>query len=113
MKYAVKVHLEPGKIRDAYGLGPTVSGRKYLAQRVRQRSDKYVPKDTGALKNTAVVSPDGGTITYPRSYAQKQFYVNYHRTDPNRGAQWHRRMLRQESAALTAEVGKYLKRRGG
>lgn len=107
----VRVRLNPEKLCQVYGLGPSGSGRKFLAQQVRQRSDKYVPKDTGNLKNSAVVSPSGETITYPTGYAGIQFYRNYRHIDPNRGPQWHQRMLQREGDALTAEVETYLKRR--
>lgn len=113
MSIQTQVKLNTGKILSSYGLGASGSARKYLARRVRARSDKYVPKDTGLLKNTAVVSPDGGTITYVQPYAKKQFYVNYRHADPNRGPQWHRRMLAAEQGALAAELQRFMKRRPG
>lgn len=113
MKCTVKTALSPPKLKSAFGLGVNGRGRRYLARRVRQRSDKYVPKDTGLLKNTAVVSPRGETITYVQPYARKQFYVNYHHADPKRGHQWHKRMLRAERKELQKELRAYLERRPG
>lgn len=113
MKYKVTVDFRPKDLLTAYGLGRSRKGQNYLARRARQRMDKYVPKDTGLLKNTAKVSSKGETITYVQPYAQKQFYVNYRHADPKRGAQWHRRMLRAEGKALREEIQAYLERRPG
>lgn len=113
MKYSATVALQPKKLCSAYGLGNSRKGQRYLARRVRQRSDKYVPKDTGLLKNTAVVSSRGETITYVQPYARKQFYGNYRHADPRRGARWHQRMLRAEGKALRLELQSYLERRPG
>ena len=113
MKCSVTVDFKPKKLLVAYGLGSSQRGQKYLARRVRQRMDKYVPKDTGLLKNTAKVSSKGETITYVQPYARKQFYVNYRHADPKRGPQWHRRMLRAEGKALRGELQAYLERRPG
>ena len=105
--------MDSGKVLSAFGLGASGTAQKYLAQRVRARSDKYVPKDTGLLKNTAVVSPGGETITYVQPYAKKQFYVNYHHADPNRGPQWQKRMLAAERRELVTEMQIFLGRRPG
>ena len=113
MKCSIAVSLQPKKLQNAYGLGTSGKGQRYLARRVRQRTDKYVPKDTGLLKNTAVVSSRGETITYVQPYAQKQFYVNYHHADPKRGSRWHQRMLRAEGKELRRELQAYLERRPG
>ena len=113
MRYAVKVALQPKKLMEDYGLGASQKGQRYLAQQVRQRSDKYVPKDTGLLKNTAQVSGRGDAITYVQPYARKQFYVNYHHADPQRGHHWHQRMVRAEGKALRKELQAYLERRPG
>lgn len=113
MRCTVKTVLAPEKLKSAFGLGSGGRGQQYLARRARQRSDKYVPKDTGLLKNTAVVSPKGDTITYVQPYARKQFYVNYHHADPKRGRFWHKRMLQAEGKALERELQAYLERRPG
>lgn len=104
------VTLPVEQILSSRGLGPSSGARKYLAQRVRVRCDKYVPYDTGRLKNTAQISGDGATITYVQPYAEKQFYVNYYHTDPNRGHQWHKRMLAAEGSALVGDMQAYLGR---
>ena len=60
-------------IIDRKGLGPDNALKKYLATRVRLRSDPYVPKKQGTLKNTAQIAPDGSTITYAQLYAHYQY----------------------------------------
>jgi hypothetical protein len=105
----VKVQIPAEKILVSHGLGNSGKARKYLALAVRQRCDKYVPMDTGRLKNTARVSYDGTRITYPQDYAAKQFYGNYRHRDPNRGSRWHSRMLKQEKDALIRQMAAYWK----
>jgi hypothetical protein len=105
----VKVRIPVGKILAAHGMGSSGKAQKALALAVRQRCDKYVPYDTGRLKNSARVSADGLRITYPQDYAAKQFYGNYRHRDPNRGARWHSRMLNQEKDALVKQMARYWK----
>lgn len=108
MKVTVTLPVE--QILKSRGLGSSGGARRYLAQRVRVRCDKYVPYDTGLLKNTAQISGDGSAVTYVQPYAEKQFYVAYHHDDPNRGHQWHQRMLAAEGSALVGDLQAYLGR---
>lgn len=106
----VKVTLPVEKILAARGLGLGGGAQRYLGEIVRRRCDRYVPFDTGRLKNTAVLSGDGRKITYVQPYAAKQFYVNYHHVrDPVRGSQWHRRMLQREGNDLLRELSSAMK----
>lgn len=111
MSLQVKVNVDTGKILKKFGFGADRGAGRYAAGRVKERCDKYVPKDTGLLKNTAKVS--GDRVTYVQPYAKKQFYGDYRHTDPRRGKFWHRRMLQKEGQMLEAEVKRYVKRRGG
>ena len=105
----VTMKLEPGKIRTSYGLGTSTRARRQLAALVRRHCDKYVPYDTGQLKSTAVIAPDGRTITYPQHYAQAQYRRGYRHSDPNRGPYWERRMLLNEKTQLLREFSQQLK----
>lgn len=113
MSVTVKVSLSERKMLEALGLGSGGQTRRYLAGRVRSRCDKYVPKDTGLLKNTAQVSGGGISVRYVQPYAKAQFYGNYRHRDPRRGRLWHRRMLQRERNALLGELERYLEGRPG
>lgn len=105
----IMLEMDAGKILASYGLGTSSRARRQLAQMVRRRCDKYVPYDTGRLKNTAEVSLDGRSITYPQDYAAAQYRKYYHHSDPNRGPHWERRMLSNERPQLLAEFERGLK----
>lgn len=105
----VILELDAEKILESYGLGRSHRARLQLARQVRRRCDKYVPFDTGCLKNTAKVSPDGRSITYPQDYAAAQYRKYYHHSDPNRGPHWERRMLLNEGPQLLSEFEASLK----
>ncbi len=107
----VTVNLPVRRALLSRGLGGAGEARQYLCRVVRQRCDKYVPMDTGRLKNSAYEAPDGSRITYPQPYGAAQFYRPYRHRDPNRGDHWHRRMLTREGKALTRQLGRYLEGR--
>lgn len=105
----ISLRMDPSKVLSAYGLGPSNRARRLLAEQVRRRCDKYVPYDTGQLKNTARVSGDGHYITYPQAYAGAQFHGSYRHRDPLRGSHWEKRMLLHERAALLREFRQHMK----
>ena len=105
----LKLKLDANAIRTAYGLGPSNRARLELARQVRRRCDKYVPYDTGQLKNTAAISPDGRYLTYSQPYAHDQYYKNYRHSDPLRGPRWEKRMLANEKGPLLSEFERALK----
>lgn len=105
----IKLKMDVRKIRSSYGLGTSDRARQQLARQVRRRCDKYVPYDTGQLKNTAAISSDGRALTYPQAYAGAQYYINYHHSDPVRGPHWETRMLLNEKAQLLREFEQTLK----
>ena len=104
MKYHISVNFSPEKILSRRGLGSSHRARLRLAQSVCTRCDKYVPFDTGYLKSSAQISPDGGKITYSAPYARAQYYGSYHHSDPNRGRFWEKRMLAGERDGLISDV---------
>lgn len=108
------------------GLGLDYRAQKYLASEIVRLCDKYTPMRDGTLKNSARVSRDGSTITYPGPYAHYQYMgIVYggtgpkHPTDrqltynggPMRGAYWDRRMMADRSDELVKNVDIYIKRR--
>lgn len=109
----VDVDIDVQKIMHSYGLGSSDQARKVLASDVRRRCDKYVPFDTGTLKDTAQVSGDGRSIVYPQSYAGKQYTVPYKHSDPLRGDHWDSRMMSNEKEQLIKDMDAYVKGRPG
>ena len=104
MKCSLRVDFSPETILAKRGLGSSHRAQLRLAQSARARMDKYVPFDTGYLKNSAKISQDGRQIAYSAPYAGAQYYGNYHHSDPNRGKFWDRRMLAGEKSALISDV---------
>ncbi len=104
MKYRISVDFSPEKILFRRGLGSSHRARIRLAQSVRARCDKYVPFDTGYLKNSARIASDGSQITYSAPYARAQYYGTYHHSDPKRGRFWEKRMLAGETGGLISDV---------
>lgn len=104
MKCTVHVDFSPEAILRRRGMGPDHRAQIQLAQSVRTRCDKYVPFDTGRLKNSAALAPDGSRITYSAPYARAQYYGDYRHPDPNRGKYWDRRMLAGEKPGLISDV---------
>lgn len=104
MKCHISVNFSPQNILARRGLGSSHRARSCLARSVRSRCDKYVPFDTGYLKNTAQIAPDGSKITYAAPYARAQYYGNFRHSDPKRGRFWEKRMLAGEREGLISDV---------
>ncbi len=73
MSVKVSIKLNVGDILRKRGLGDSDGARTYLAERVRARSDPYVPMQQGTLKNTAQISPGGTQVIYKQPYAHYQY----------------------------------------
>lgn len=73
MSVKVSIKLNVGDILRKRGLGASDKARKYLAERVRARSDPYVPMQQGTLKNTAQISAGGTQVIYKQPYAHYQY----------------------------------------
>lgn len=104
MKAQVIFDVSPEKILVRRGLGTSSRAQLRLAQSVRDRCDRYVPFDTGRLKGSAAISPDGKTLTYSVPYARAQYYGLYRHSDPKRGRFWDRRMLAFEGEGVKRDV---------
>lgn len=113
MKVKVFTNIDTTAICRKYGLGSSNAARKALADNVRRRSDKYVPKDQGNLKNTFQIAPDGSTITYMMPYALKQYTIPYRHKDSLRCRYWDRVMMAAEGDAVVRELETFLKGRTG
>lgn len=88
-------------------LGGTGLAERYMTSTVRRHMDKYVKKDTGVLKNTAVEGQN--TITFVQPYAAKQYYTpNTREGAPTRGPYWDRRMWSADGDAITREMARYV-----
>ena len=59
------------EIKADLGIEPNGKVQKYFTERCYQHMDKYVPKDTGALRETVVKGTD--YIKYNVPYAQAQY----------------------------------------
>lgn len=58
-------------IRAGLGLEPNGKVQKYFTASCYQHMDKYVPKDTGNLRENVVLTAD--SITYQSPYAHAQY----------------------------------------
>lgn len=107
----VKVDIDAQKILKRFGLGRSDQFRLRFASNIARRCDKYVPMDTGVLKNTVQISSGGHRLIYPQKYAQKQYTIPYRRSDPNRGNYWDKRMMSNEGDKLEADMQAFVDRR--
>lgn len=64
--------LKPiSEIKANLGIEPNGKVQKYFTERCYQHMDKYVPKDTGVLRENVIV--DSNSITYKSPYAHAQY----------------------------------------
>jgi hypothetical protein len=64
--------LKPvSEIKADLGIDLNGKAQKFFTATCRRHMDKYVPKDTGALRNNVSVSED--EITYQSPYAHAQY----------------------------------------
>lgn len=63
--------LKPiSEIKADLGIEPNGEVQKYFTERCYQHMDKYVPKDTGALRDTVVKGTDYIKYNVPYAHAQ-------------------------------------------
>lgn len=63
--------LKPiSEIKADLGIEPNGKVQKYFTERCYQHMDKYVPKDTGALRETVVKETDYIKYNVPYAHAQ-------------------------------------------
>ena len=63
-------------IKADLGIEPNGRVQKYFTERCYQHMDKYVPKDTGMLRENVVIEND--SITYQSPYAHAQYIGEVH-----------------------------------
>ena len=69
--------LKPiSEIKADLGIEPNGKVQKYFTERCYQHMDKYVPKDTGILRENVVIEND--SITYQSPYAHAQYIGEVH-----------------------------------
>lgn len=105
------------KIKKKLGIEPEGEVQAYLTNTCYRYMDKYVPKDTGILRETVDITPS--TITYESPYASYQYYGKrkdkshkvHNYTTPNTGSYWDRRMVSAEMNDVVDEVKNYMRSR--
>ena len=106
--------LKPiSEIKANLGIEPNGKIQKYFTERCYQHMDKYVPKDTGALRETVVKGTDYIKYNVPYAHAQYVGYtkgpvLNY--TTPGTGPYWDKRMVSAEINDIIKECQEYMKR---
>lgn len=137
------VKMKPiSTIKVRLGIEPNGRVQSYLAEVCEERMRKYVPEDTGALKDNVIVEPD--KITYRSKYAHYQ-YVGEMYMDPvykkgafyskdygfwsrpgvkkvpsgrplkyhgGGGSYWDKKMVSAEMADVVADVQRFIDRGG-
>lgn len=125
MRVKVSVDINTAEIMRLRGLGGDHRAQQHLASEVKRLSDPYVPKQSGHLKNSAVVAPDGSALTYQGPYAHYQYKGDVmagrapkqytgdklqHSGAPMRGPQWVNRMMADKKTELENNLAAYLRR---
>lgn len=109
--------LKPiSEIKANLGIEPNGKIQKYFTERCYQHMDKYVPKDTGALRETVVKGTDYIKYNVPYAHAQYVGIVhgspikNY--TTPGTGPYWDKRMVSAEIQDVVKECQAFINRGG-
>lgn len=109
--------LKPiSEIKADLGIEPNGKVQKYFTARCYQHMDKYVPKDTGALRETVVKGTDYIKYNVPYAHAQYVGIVhgspvkNY--TTPGTGPYWDKRMVSAEIQDVVKECQAFINRGG-
>ena len=103
-------------IKADLGIEPNGKVQKYFTERCYQHMDKYVPKDTGALRETVVKGTD--YIKYNMPYAHAQYVGIVHGspvrnyTTPGTGPYWDKRMVSAEIQDVVKECQAFINRGG-
>lgn len=107
--------LKPiSEIKANLGIEHNGKVQKYFTERCYQHMDKYVPKDTGVLRENVVLDAD--SITYQSPYAHAQYVGIVHgspvknHTTPGTGPYWDERVKSAEMNDIIKECQEYMKR---
>ena len=103
-------------IKANLGIEPNGRVQKFFTNTCYRYMDKYVPKDTGMLRENVTI--ESNRITYEQPYAHAQYIgevnggqvVNY--TTPGTGPYWDKRMVSAEMQDVVAEVQNYVNKGG-
>lgn len=101
------------QIKADLGINPNGRVQRFFTDVCYKHMDKYVPKDTGNLRDN--VSKTVNSITYESPYAHAQ-YVGYTKgtvrnyTTPGTGPYWDKRMWSAEKDIVIKEVQDYVNR---
>ena len=99
------------QIKADLGINPGGRVQRFFTDTCRKHMDKYIPMDTGALRDTWDMGAD--YITYEQGYAHYQ-YVNQfpedHYTTSGTGPYWDKRMVSAEMNDVIKEVQEYVNR---
>lgn len=112
-----EVKMQPISVIEArLGIEPNGKVQKFFTNTCRIHMDKYVPMDTGALRENVSVTSD--SITYESPYAHYQYMgiskngkeLNY--KTPLTGSSWDERMKTAELNDVIQETQDYFDRGG-
>lgn len=111
------IKMQPTSVIKArLGIEPNGRVQKFFTNTCYRYMDKYVPKDTGVLRENVTI--ESNRITYEQPYAHAQYIgevnggqvVNY--TTPGTGPYWDKRMVSAEIQDVVAEVQNYVNKGG-
>ena len=111
------VKIQPTSVIKAnLGIEPNGKVQKFFTNTCYRYMDKYVPKDTGVLRENVTI--DSNSITYEQQYAHAQYIgevnggqvVNY--TTPGTGPYWDKRMVSADMQNVVAEVQDFIDKGG-
>ena len=111
------VKMQPTSVIKAnLGIEPNGRVQKFFTNTCYRYMDKYVPKDTGVLRENVTI--DSNSITYEQPYAHAQYIgevnggtvVNY--TTPGTGSYWDERMKSADMQNVVAEVQDFINKGG-
>ena len=111
------VKIQPTSVIKArLGIEPNGRVQKFFTNTCYRYMDKYVPKDTGVLRENVTI--DSNSITYEQQYAHAQYIgevnggqvINY--TTPGTGPYWDERMKSADMQNVVAEVQDFIDRGG-
>lgn len=111
------VKMQPTSVIKAnLGIEPNGKVQKFFTNTCYRYMDKYVPMDTGILRENVTLTTN--TITYEQPYAHAQYVgiVNGHAvqnyTTPGTGPYWDERMKSADMQNVVAEVQNFIDRGG-
>ena len=110
------MRLKPiSTIKANLGIEPNGRVQKYFTERCYQHMDKYVPKDTGNLRDNVLL--ESNSITYKSPYAHAQ-YVGFTKgpvkkyTTPGTGPYWDERVKSAEMNDIVKECQAFIDKGG-